>query len=79
MLNIRKTITTIIFKTLSLLSIDVKADNYLEKGLMLFHTHKYKEALREFNTVIKKEPNNTIAYLDKGVLLSYIGRYIKKQ
>jgi tetratricopeptide (TPR) repeat protein len=46
-----------------------------ERARALEREGKHEEALEVFSQAVREEPNNAIAYVDRGVLLSVIGRY----
>ena len=67
--------------TVALLSVLVVPANsadissFTNKGLKLFGSGQYNEAIQYFDKAISLNPNDALAYYNRGVVKGYLGQY----
>lgn len=54
---------------------DYEIQSYLDKGLLKFNEGKYEEAIKTYNLVLEKDPNNIVALTNKGNTLNFMANY----
>ena len=54
---------------------ELKAKEWIEKGVAFMNAENYEGALRAFNNAVERDPTSSWAYIDKGWALNTLGDY----
>lgn len=54
---------------------ELKAKEWIDKGVAFMNAENYEGALRAFNNAVERDPTNSWAYIDKGWALNTLGDY----